>query len=246
VAHSDLRHVVILVPVLAVLAGGWADPAAAGAGGFRTGGVGFGYSTSSHSHSDRSAFQYALIMRHGEMNCAVDNDAWPAIGDLQREVDRTGHDVFWFARDGRDYVIRDAATVARVHDIVEPMMKLGAEQGRLGSMQGELGRQQGEYGAMQGRLGAIQARIASLDGIDDSRYESEMRELRVQLGVISQRMRELGERQRTLGEQQQELGRQQRELGAQQRRASQLASDQLQSLADQAIAKGTAQAVDHD
>lgn len=246
-AHNVPRPLVLaVIPVLSVLTASWADPAAAGTGGFRAGGVGFAYSTGSHADGERPSFEYALVLSGNELQCVLEGDksAWQTIGDLEREVERTRQEVFWFARDGRQYVIRDRATVERVHDILEPTMRLGAEQGRLGAMQGELGAKQGEYGALQGRLGSMQGRLANLDIAGDPRYESDYRELRRQIDEISQRVRELGVQQRALGAQQQELGRRQRELGAQQRRASALAWDQLHDLTEQAIAKGTAEAVD--
>src|SRR5262249_14002641 len=100
-------------------------PVAAASGGFHAGGVGFGYSTGSRSHAG-SAFQYALILRGNETQCAVEDDgSWHTLGELQHEVERTGHEVFWFSRDGRSYVIRDSATVERVGEILEPMRRLG-------------------------------------------------------------------------------------------------------------------------
>ena len=186
-------------------------------------------------------FQYALVMRGHNTSCAVsDNDSWRRIGRLQEEVERTGNEVFWFAKDDREYVIRDRALVERVHEIVEPMSRLGAEQGRLGSMQGDLGRQQGEMGRLQGQLGALQGHLAQLEARDDDRHGAELDDLRRQLRELEAQMRGFSARQRELGAQQQELGRQQRELGEQQRRATQLAYDQLRTLTDKAIESGKA------
>lgn len=208
------------------------------------GGAEFGYSTS--SPGEGHWFQYALIERGGNTSCAADGNHMRTIGWLQDEARRTGREVLWFSMDDREYVIHDQATIERAHEIVEPMSRLGAEQGRLGSRQGEIGRRQGELGSLQGQMGHLQAQLASLRARGDSRYRAELGELRQQLAELSAQVRLLGERQRELGAQQWVLGQRQRELGEQQRRASLLAFDQLRSLADKSIASGTAKAFDSD
>jgi hypothetical protein len=241
-----------LVPRLAlILAGGvlavlpCASTFAAGFSAGQGHGIGFHYTTGPGTSDGRADFQYALIGRNSNTTCTVgDGDAWSTIGELQREVDRTGREVLWFAIDDRAYVVREAAALERARDIVEPMSRLGAEQGRLGAKQGELGRRQGEMGALQGRLGGIQGRLAGLQLVDDPRYRSEIDELRQQAADISPRLRELSLRQRALGEQQRELGRRQHVLGEEQRRASALATDQLRSLAERAIESGRAERIE--
>jgi len=237
-ATTLLAGQIASAPTALASAGGFAVGRSHGSGG----GMGFGYSTA--SSSDLGRFQYALINRGNELSCAVDDHHWDAIGSLQDEVQRTGRDVLWFVIEDREYVIRDAATIERANEIVEPMSRLGAEQGRLGSRQGELGRQQGEMGALQGEVGQLQAQLAALQARGDSRYRAELSELRQQLAELSAQVRIMGERQRELGAQQRVLGERQRELGAQQRRASQLAFDQLRSLAHESISDGKAEALD--
>jgi len=195
----------------------------------------------------RDAFQYAIIARNFNTTGSVGGgNSWNAVGELQREVERTGREVFWFEIDGREYVVRDRQTVERALEIVEPMNRLGAEQGRLGSMQGELGRRQGELGAVQGRIGGLQGRVSGLQAANDPRFRTEIHELRRQLVELSVMAREMGERQRGLGEQQRALGLRQRELGEQQRRASQLAAEQLMDLAAGSIEKGIAESIGAD
>jgi hypothetical protein len=209
------------------------------------GGMTFGYAENSSGGHER--LQYALIQRGRNTTCSVDgSNSWRTIGRLQDEVERTGREVMWIALDDREYVIRDSALIGRAREIVEPMSRLGAEQGRLGSMQGELGRKQGEMGALQGEVAQLQAHLALLEARDDDRHRAELDELHQQLREISQQVRALSAGQRELGEQQRELGRRQRELGDQQRRASLLAFDQLRGLATKAIASGKAEAIASD
>ena len=195
----------------------------------------------------RMEFQYALLQTGRSMTCATDSRNFGhAFSRLQDEVERTGHEVLWFSIKDRPYVIRDSATVERVHQILEPVTRLGSEQGRVGSMQGELGRRQGELGHLQGEVAQVQAHLADLEARDDPRQRADLDELRQQVMELSSQVRGIAARQRGLGVQQAELGRQQAELGAQQARASRLAFAQLRGLADQAIASGKAEAIGSD
>lgn len=195
----------------------------------------------------RSAFQYAVLGPGHTSSCTFDGDqSMRTFTRLQDEVQRTGGIVFWFAIDGREYVVRDSATVKRAHEIIEPMSRLGEEQGKLGSMQGELGRRQGELGQLEGEVAQVQAHLAVLESRDDPRHRTELSEMHRQLDELSAQVRLLAVRQRELGAQQADLGRRQSELGAQQRRASLQAYDQLRSLADKSIASGKAEAVGTD
>jgi predicted RNase H-like nuclease (RuvC/YqgF family) len=212
-----------------------------------SGGAGYGYGTSTSSSGERETFQYALIQRGHNTSCQVNGDnTWRTIGKLQDEVERTGNEVFYFAIGDHEYVIRDAALVQRGHEVMEPVSRLGAEQGRLGSMQGELGRRQGEMGKLQGEASQMEAHLASLEARDDDRHRAELDELRQELRGLMDQVRALSVRERELGAQQQELGRRQRDLGEQQRRASLLANDQLRSLTDKAIASGKAETIASD
>ena len=185
-----------------------------------------------------------------------DGDAWALVedggshvwmsgsyGDMERARrihGETGEPVLWIGRDGREYVIRDQATLERVREILEPQRdlgrqqgELGAKQGELGARQGELGARQGELGAQQGELGARQARLAAeqaslaaermtlqsrrrSDELSDEEYRRRRDELEARQAELSRHMRELGERQGELGARQGELGARQAELGKEQ------------------------------
>jgi beta-lactamase regulating signal transducer with metallopeptidase domain len=164
--------------------------------------------------------------------------------------------LFWFERDGKEYVIRDAATLARVKALFEPQQKLGAEQGALGAKQGELGARQGALGALQGRQGAKQAELGAKmarlsaeqvrleqEGKSTESVEAEFRQLEKELKAASPDQEDLGRQQEELGRQQAELGRQQEALGRQQEALAHEAEKQLAALTDNAIANGTAQEV---
>ncbi|HKH45688.1 MAG TPA: M56 family metallopeptidase [Thermoanaerobaculia bacterium] len=156
----------------------------------------------------------------------------------------SGKPILWFKRDGKSYVIRDEATVARVQSFFEPQSELGEHQGELGEQQGKLGDEQGKlgdemgrYGDRMGELASKQAELAeSRDGDEDDSLNAEMEEL-------SAKMEALGKKMEALGRQQEELGRKQEELGRQQEKIAHEGERKLRSLLDQAIASGLAKEV---
>jgi hypothetical protein len=163
------------------------------------------------AHSDE--LSYVFYADGGDTSMGSGNtEVW-----RQAQALRAGRTPFLFmSENGTSYVIRDAATLARVSAIMAPQRDLGRRQGALGREQGELGRR-------QGALGAQQARIA-LDG-------------------GAQRQAELGRQQAALGRQQAELGSRQADLGRQQARAAAAAQSQMRTLLADAIRRGVAQRV---
>jgi hypothetical protein len=140
---------------------------------------------------------------------------------------RAGDAPFLYVRDDSGaYVIRDAAILARVKEIMAPQQELGRRQGALGKQQGELGRRQGAMGAEQGRIGRQMA---------DARAR-EMSELGRQQAALGSKQSELGVQQAALGAQQAELGRQQAE-------AARIAQPKFRALVSDALRRGLAQRV---
>lgn len=142
-----------------------------------------------------------------------------------RKLRLDGQPLLYVRRDGREYVVRDAALLRQAEAIFKPQAELGKKQGELGSRQGALGAQQAELGAQQARLAAQQVGA-------QGRSEE-----------MSRRQDELGRQQSALGERQAELGRQQAKLGAEQERLGREARAKFRALVDDAIRRGLAQAV---
>ncbi|MDG2525189.1 M56 family metallopeptidase [Stenotrophomonas sp. HITSZ_GD] len=162
-------------------------------------------------------------------------------------------EALWWVREGKQrYVVRDAATLARLRDAYAPLAALSAQQSALGEKQGELGRAQGELGARQGELGVKQGEIATrisrlaleqrnaemsgkpLSQARQQAAEREQHELARQMQALAAQQAALGSRQGALGTQQSELGKRQQAALAQLRaEGDQLARD--------AIASGKAQ-----
>jgi hypothetical protein len=140
---------------------------------------------------------------------------------------RAGDAPFLYIRDDSGaYVIRDAATLARVREIMAPQQALGKRQGALGRQQGELGRRQGAIGAEQGLLARQMAAARPRD-----------------MGALGRQQAALGSRQSELGVQQAALGAQQAELGRQQAEAARIAQPKFRALISDAVRRGLAQRV---
>ncbi len=228
------------------------------------------YGVRYHSHDamdDRHhGDPYVLLQGRDEVTMSGDTADVAHARRQQRQAG--GGDLLWLRRAGREYVIRDAATLREAREIFRPQAELGARQGELGAQQGELGARQGELGSRQGALGAQQGKLGAELGrlaaeqakltaeavAGDERQSGAREQRRDQLieqqakvaGEMRQlgdQQRELGHQQRELGEQQRRLGDQQRELGNHQRSAAREADAKLHALLDQAIAGGTAKEV---
>jgi hypothetical protein len=143
---------------------------------------------------------------------------------------RTGpqEQLLWFQRGGKEYVLRDAATLKQIKALFEPQQKLAGEQAALGAKQAEQGKKQAEVGAKIAKVAAEQALLAG-QGENSADLEARMQELEREQEKIAKPLKE--------------LGRQQEELGRKQKEAARDAETRLKALADQAIASGLAQEV---
>jgi beta-lactamase regulating signal transducer with metallopeptidase domain len=205
-----------------------------------------GFSWSSSDGGD----SYVLLYGNGS---ATMSGSMGTLEKVKRLRGDSKADILWFRRDGKEYVVRDAAVLKQAREIFKPQMELGAKQGELGARQGELGAKQGELGAKQGELGgrqgALGAEMAALAAErisrDDDAADLEQRErgLAARMEELSRKQEELGRQQEALGRQQEELGRHQEALGRQQEAAGEKAQQALRSLIDRALQSGAAQEV---
>jgi beta-lactamase regulating signal transducer with metallopeptidase domain len=181
--------------------------------------------------------------------------------EVKRLRGRDQGDLLWFKRDGKAYVVRDAATLQRVKEIWRPVGELGAQQGKLGAQQGKLGAEQGKLGAQQGGLGAQQGKLGAQQGVlgarqgalaarqarsgerDEASLEKESAAIDRDMEELSRQQEDLGRKQEALGRQQEVLGRQQEALGRKQEEASRKAETELRQLMDEAVRSGSAQPV---
>ena len=147
-------------------------------------------------------------------------------GDSGHDLDTSalGTHFAAFERDGVQYVIRDAATLARLRKVLQPQVALGAQQAKLGSQQAAIGARQAALGSKQAALGTKQA---------TARSSERQREL-------AEGQRELAEQQRELADEQRPLAEQQRILGEKQRQAGRESKRQLEKIFEEAIRSGVA------
>ena len=186
--------------------------------------------------------------------------------DRARRFKRPGERMLWFRHDGREYVLRNEATLQRIGALWGPMNALGQAQGQLGGKQGALGATQGtigarqwELGAQQGMLGERQRRLAAQRAdiehrlhttgeraaveADRRRLEAEMRALDQETAALDRRMRELEKPMRDLDEQMRALDRDMQALDAEMRAAVARAEAEMRQLIERAIASGDAELV---
>ncbi|MGB8521685.1 MAG: M56 family metallopeptidase [Candidatus Acidiferrales bacterium] len=168
-------------------------------------------------------------------------------------------DFIWFRRDGKSYVIRDAATIKRAKDFFAAVQELDKKQEELGKQQEALGEKQEVLGKeqegvhvqipdMTEDLHKLEAELKKLGASgtqeDLGRIQSEIGDLQSKLGdlqsVAGEEQGKLGEKQGALGEEQGKIGEMQGELGRQQEQVFKNASRQMKALIDDAIAQGLA------
>jgi bla regulator protein blaR1 len=168
-------------------------------------------------------------------------------------------DFIWFRRDGKSYVIRDAATIKRAKDFFAAVQDLDKKQEELGKQQEALGEKQEALGKQQEEVrvklpdltedlkkleSELKALGASGSQEDIGRIQGEIGDLQSKLGdiqsVAGKEQGRLGEAQGKLGEEQGKLGELQGELGHQQEKIFKEASRQVKSLIDDAVAHGLA------
>jgi beta-lactamase regulating signal transducer with metallopeptidase domain len=170
-------------------------------------------------------------------------------------------DFIWFRRNGKAYIIRDAATVQQAKGFFAPQESLGKQQEELGRQQEVLGALQEEIGRqmeqvrvevpdLTAELQKLQAQLEQLHKHGGT--QEELGELQGALGELQGKLGEIqgkaGERQGAIGAKQGELGARQGKLGEQQgklgeelARLAEEASRKMKGLLDEALAKGLAQ-----
>ena len=186
-----------------------------------------------------------------------DNEA-ESVKALRQE---SSADFIWFRRNGKAYLIRDAATVQQAKAYWAPQEALGKQQDELGRQQEALGDQQEELGKqmeqvrvevpdltaklqkVQAQLDQLHKRGATQEELGD--LQGALGDLQGDLGEIQgkagEKQGEIGAKQGELGERQGRLGEQQGKLGEEQGRLAEEASRKMRGLLDNALAKGLAQ-----
>lgn len=158
----------------------------------------------------------------------------------QELAGQSGGELLWVHRDGKIWVVRDAALLAQVDALVNDQLKHGDQQGDLGTSQQALADRQLELGQKNSELGeqvlALRAKMKSASGQEKADLQQKLKEL-------DEQQSELGRQQGEIGRQQGEIGRQQGEIGRQQGAEAKRARAGIEKIVDEAIRKGLAQEV---
>ncbi|WP_064504782.1 M56 family metallopeptidase [Frateuria defendens] len=195
-------------------------------------------------------FDGDTVMVHGDEHDLAQARAW-------HEHDAP---LLWLRRDGRAYVVRDAAFVRHARDLYAPLTELSKQQGQLASQQGALAGRQGGLAAregalasrraeLEGRRAAVEAERATMQARPDptshtaasAATDAKAKVIAEQLAALAQARTGLDGEQAKLAQQQAALSLQQAELSRHQRNLSAQLGKQMDRLLDEALAKGLAQ-----
>ncbi|MCR6625995.1 MAG: hypothetical protein NVV67_06940 [Pseudoxanthomonas sp.] len=198
--------------------------------------------TSSSTHAVNIGHQ-----RNGDAYVLIDGDDVSMAGhsdDIRtaQRLQQGSAPVLWVRKNGKQYVVRDAATVQQMKAAHAPVQALGEQQGKLGEQQGALGERQGELGSKQGELGLKMSEIAqdqaaaALRGADTREAANDRR-----MKALQDEQDALARQQEVLARQQEPLARQQEALARKQMAATDKLHRDVDRLLDEAIRSGKAQ-----
>ena len=185
--------------------------------------------------------------RGGDAYVLIEGDDVTMAGDSDdirtaQRLQQGNAPVLWVRKNGKQYVVRDAATVQRMKAAHAPVQALGEQQGKLGEQQGALGERQGELGSRQGELGVKMSEIAqdqaaaALRGADTREAANDRR-----MKALQDEQEALARQQEVLARQQEPLARQQEALARQQAAAVVRMQRDVDRLVGEAIRSGKAQ-----
>ncbi len=198
------------------------------------------------NHSRRG--QFTIMQTAQDAFTLFDGDYQIASGttgdSVAAERARKGREsMLWIRRGSDTYVVRDAATIAKIHALYAPMTAISNRQAALGNKQAALGSRQAELGTQQAKIGSAQASIGQHEaelaakgrspGVDPSLAKSQ--------AELNDKMRDFSDKQGELGAQQAELGRQQGALGQEERQVSEKIDREMANLIDQIVKSNLAQ-----
>lgn len=128
---------------------------------------------------------YALVRTDSRMNMIGNNVSNDQLESIKRTMQG---EFFWFRKDGKEYVVQDAATLGRVRQAWAPMEKTGAEMEKQGKEMGRHGEAMGAYGTRMALAAAT---------FDQAKMEA----LGKQMEAAGKPMEALGKQMEVLGEQ---------------------------------------------
>jgi len=148
---------------------------------------------------------------------------------LSKLPERYGEHFLWMRRGGKTYVVRDGKTLERGEELMKPQRDLEAKRADVAHRQVALSREFTKYGREQALLGAELAKISV------ARDDAKTAELQA-------RMAEVAAKTRAVRVQQADLDKELRAIVEEQKKLQPELMKALGAFADEAIAKGVANA----
>jgi hypothetical protein len=136
-------------------------------------------------HRSEGGEPYALVRGGANLHITGDKVDSSDIEAIKRSVQG---EFFWFRKDGKEYIVQDAATLERVRQAWAPMEKTGAEMERHGEEMGRHGKAMGDYGN-QMAMAAVTLNKTKMEAIG-----KKMEEAGKPMEAIGKRMEALGKR----------------------------------------------------
>lgn len=166
-------------------------------------------------HQMEGGEPYALV-RPGSrtgMNINMSTGRTMDNADLESLKRSVRGEFLWFRKDGKEYIVQDAATLARVHQAWAPVEKLGAQMEKQGEEMGRHGKAMGSFGTEMA-LAAVTLN-------------------RTRMEAIGKKMEEAGKPMEAVGKQMEALGKQMEAEHA-------VADRTVRGIINEAVANGTA------
>jgi len=186
----------------------------------------------SQDHGQRK-YSYALVTKNGK--AMMEN--WE--GDQnEAKIHQPGPDRLFVKKDGKLFVITDAASIAKFKKAMEPVLRIAAQQPAIGNQQTKIGDKQTQIGSKQSKLGEEMSKIG--EQMSEQPSSDEMKKLQDRMQQLQAKMDELSKQMDEPSKRQEALGRQQDALGKQQEKASVEAESKITSILDDAFAAGLA------
>jgi len=122
-------------------------------------------------HRSEGGEPYALVQEGRGLNMTVDNADKADKVDLDGIRRKVQGEFLWFRKDGKEYIVQDAATLARVRQAWAPLEKTGAEMEKQGKEMGRHGEAMGGYGTKMA-LAAVTFNQAKMDALGKQMEEA--------------------------------------------------------------------------
>ena len=158
--------------------------------------------------------------------------------DAARALQKGDEPLLYLRRDGKAWVIRDAATLAKVRAAWAPARKVGAKMEPLGKKMELIGGRMGQVGEKMEpigeRMGEVGVALAS------ERDEARREALRAEMDGLQEKMRVLQQKMEALSAEMKPFSSEMERLGAEMQPLADRAHEETDAIAGAAIENGTA------